>query len=167
MWIESLTPEDKQDEPLRIWVDADACPAAIKEILYKTSRRLQIEVILVANQAMYVPRSAHIRLVTVPHGADAADDRIVKMMQPGDLVITGDIPLAARVVEKSGVAIGTRGELYDDESVHSRLATRNLMEQFRSAGLETAGPPPHNGKDVQTFANVLDKTLTRCLRSDR
>ncbi|MEM7313446.1 MAG: DUF188 domain-containing protein, partial [Planctomycetota bacterium] len=93
-----------------------------------------------------------------------ADHKIVEMLDPGDIVITGDIPLAARVVESGGIAIGTRGEIYDDKSVHDRLATRNLMEQFRAAGIETGGPRGQNKKDVQTFANVLDRTLTKLLK---
>jgi uncharacterized protein YaiI (UPF0178 family) len=149
--------------PLQIWVDADACPAAIKEILYRTAQRLEVELTLVANQTMRVPSSDLIRLITVPDGADVADDKIIEMLQAGDVVITGDIPLAARVVDKSGVAIGVRGELFDDSSVHQRLASRDLMEQFRSAGVDTKGPKPLTQKNIQTFANLLDRTLTRCL----
>ena len=148
----------------RIWGDADACPAAIKEILYRTARRLQVELILVANQTMQVPSSDLFRLITVPEGADVADDKIVEMLSPGDVVITGDIPLAARVVEKSAIAIGVRGELFDDHSVHDRLASRDLMEQFRSAGVDTRGPKPLTQKDIQTFSNLLDRTLTKCLK---
>jgi len=151
----------------QIWVDADACPAPIKEILYRTARRLEVELTLVANQSMRVPNSGLIRLITVPEGADVADDRIVGLLSPGDVVITGDIPLAARVVEKSAIAIGVRGELYDDSSVHERLASRDLMEQFRSAGIETRGPSPLTKKDIQTFANLLDRTLTRCLKKSQ
>ncbi len=113
---------------------------------------------------MRVPSSDFIRLITVPDGADVADNEIIEMLEPGDIVITGDIPLAARVVEKSGMAIGFRGELFDDSSVHDRLASRNLMEQFRSAGVDTNGPKPLAQKDIQTFANLLDRTLTRSLR---
>ncbi len=152
------------NNPFRIWVDADACPAPIKEILYRTVRRLQVELTLVANQSMHVPSSKLIRLITVPEGADVADDRIVEMLAPGDVVITGDIPLAARVVDKSAIAIGVRGELFDENSVHDRLASRDLMEQFRSEGIETRGPRPLTKKHLQTFANVLDRTLTRCLQ---
>lgn len=151
---------------LQILVDADACPAAIKDILYRTTQRLKVMLILVANQTMRVPESDLIQVVTVTHGADVADNRIIEMMNAGDVVITGDIPLAARVVEKSGIAIGTRGELFDDSSVHGRLATRNLMEQFRSAGVETSGPKPLSQKDVQAFANLLDRTLTRFLKGN-
>ena len=152
---------------LTIYVDADACPVAIKEILFRTAKRLKIETVLIANGGMRIPDSKFIRIETVPHGADIADNRIIELMQAGDIVITGDIPLASRVVKKSGIAIGTRGELYDDESVHSRLATRDLMEQLRSAGVETGGPRPQNTKDVQAFANQLDKIVTRLLRKSK
>lgn len=154
----------KPKNEFRIWVDADACPGALKDILFRTAKRLEISLTLVANAGMHCPKSKWIRLELVPHGADAADHWIVETMSPGDLVITGDIPLAARVVEKEGIAIGTRGEVFDDASVHDRLATRNLMEQFRSAGVETSGPKPLSQKDVQAFANSLDRWLVRRLR---
>jgi uncharacterized protein YaiI (UPF0178 family) len=150
---------------LTIWVDADACPAAIKEILFRTAKRLKVQTVLVANGGMRIPKSPFIRLLTVPHGADEADHRIIELMNRDDLVVTGDIPLASRVVEKGGIAIGTRGQLYDEASVHGRLATRNLMEQLRSAGVETGGPKPLDSKDVQAFANQLDKILTRRLNA--
>ena len=153
------------NNPFQIWVDADACPAAIKQILYRTVHRIQVKLTLVANQPMQVPSSELIRLITVPEGADVADDKIIEMLAPGDVVITGDIPLAARVVEKSGIAIGVRGELFDDKSVHDRLASRDLMEQFRSAGVDTRGPSPLTQKNIQTFSNLLDRTLTRCLKN--
>ena len=156
------TPENN---PFQIWVDADACPAPVKEILYRTARRLQVELTLVANQPMHVPSSRLIRLITVTEGADIADDKIVEMFAPGDVVITGDVPHAARVVAKSAIAIGVRGEQFDENSVHDRLASRDLMEQFRSAGVDTRGPSPLTKKHLQTFANVLDRTLTRCLTS--
>ena len=148
---------------LKLWIDADACPLPIKQILFRVADRRQIETVLVANQSMAIPPSEFVRRMTVRDGADVADDRIVELMQPGDVVITGDIPLAARVVDKAGFAISPRGELYDDRSVHDRLATRNLMEQFRAAGVDTAGPKPLSQKDVQTFANQLDRLLTRLL----
>ena len=156
--------EADQDQSLKLWVDADACPTAIKEILFRTAERLRVHTTLVANQSMSIPKSDLIRRITVRDGADIADNTIVELMGPGDVVITGDIPLAARVVDKGGTAIGTRGELYDDASVHSRLASRNLMEQFRAAGMETRGPNPLSQKDVQTFANQLDRTLTRAIK---
>lgn len=151
-----------------LWVDADACPVAVKELLFRTALRLQIETTLVANQSISIPKSNLIRRVTVRDGPDIADNLIVDQMAAGDVVITADIPLAARVVERGGIAIGTRGELFDDATVHGRLATRNLMEQFRAAGMETSGPKPQNQKNLQTFANQLDRTLTKILnRWDR
>ena len=149
---------------LQIWVDADACPVAIKEVLFRTANRLKIQTTLVANQSIGIPKSEFIDRITVHDGADIADNRIVELMQAGDVVVTGDIPLAARVVEKDGIAIGTRGELYDDASIHSRLASRNLMEQLRAAGMETSGPKPFNQKDVQSFSNQLDRLLTKLLK---
>ncbi len=147
-----------------LWIDADACPGAIKELLFRTALRLKIETILVANQSISIPKSDLIRRITVPDGPDIADNLIIDRMAAGDVIITGDIPLASRVVEKGGIAIGTRGELFDDASVHGRLATRNLMEQFRAAGVDTSGPRPQSQKDIQTFANQLDRVLARTLK---
>lgn len=149
-----------------IWVDADACPGEVKNVIFKTARRMDIEVVLVANQPMNIPRSDLIHLITVTQGANIADDKIVEMMQPGDVVITSDIPLAARAVEKKGVAIGHRGEVFDQNTVHSRLASRNMMEELRAAGMETGGPSPFNQKDVQQFANALDRTLNQWFRDN-
>jgi len=152
------------ETPLTIWIDADACPGAIRQIVFKAAKRLQIRTVLVANQSLRVPSSDLFSMMTVPYGADIADNTIVQKMIAGDVVITGDIPLAARVVEKLGVAIGPRGQVFDDSTVHRKLATRNLMEQFRAAGVQTGGPRPQNQKDVQTFANTLDRTLTQLLK---
>ncbi len=152
---------EESNYSMRIWIDADACPREIKEVLFRTGQRLGIEIIMVANQSMRAPNLDLVRVITVRDGADIADNTIVEQMQPGDIVITSDIPLAGRVVEKSGIAIGTRGEVFDDASVHGRLASRNVMEHMRSAGIETSGPKPLSQKDVQTFANALDRTLTR------
>ncbi len=147
---------------IRIWVDADACPGQIKDLLIRTATRRNLELTFVANQSVRVPQSSQIHLIVVTDGADVADDLIADRVMACDIVITQDIPLAARVVEKAGVAIGPRGELFDDRSVHNRLATRNLMEQFRSAGHETRGPKPLNQKDVQAFANALDRSIVLC-----
>jgi uncharacterized protein YaiI (UPF0178 family) len=149
---------------LTLWIDADACPGAIRAIVFKAATRLKIPTVLVANQSLAVPRSELFRMVTVPYGADIADNTIVMQMNPGDVVVTGDIPLAARVVEKKGIAIGPRGQVFDDSTVHGKLATRNLMEQFRAAGIQTSGPRPQSQKDVQTFANTLDRTLTKRMK---
>ncbi len=147
-----------------IWIDADACPGDIKEIIFRASKRVSVKVVLVANQSIRIPDSKLISAITVRDGADIADNTIVEKMTANDIVVTGDVPLAARVVEKGGIAIGTRGELFDDATVQSRLATRNLMEQFRAAGMETGGPKPLHQKDVQTFANQLDRLLTKLER---
>ena len=146
---------------------ADAWPGDIKVLLIRTSLRRGLELTFVANQPVGIPQSEKIDLILVAGGADVADDLIANRMSAYDIVVTQDIPLAARVVKKSGVAIGPRGELFDDRSVHSRLATRNLMEQFRSAGQETRGPRPLNRKDIQSFANALDRTIVRCQKQVR
>ena len=151
---------------ITIWIDADACPSDIKDVIYRASKRLNIKVVLVANQSVRTPDSKLVSAITVRDGADVADNMIVEKMSADDIVVTGDIPLAARVVEKGGIAIGTRGELFDEGSIQSRLATRNLMEQFRAAGMETSGPKPLNQKDIQTFANQLDRLLTKIGRSN-
>ena len=158
---------DLPDSQTKIWVDADACPGAIKDILFRTAKRLEVEVTLVANQSIRVPDSKFIHSITVRDGADIADNHIAIAMGEGDIVITSDIPLAARAVEKGGVAIGSRGELFDDATVHGRLASRNLMDQLRSAGMETSGPKPLSKKDVQTFANQLDRMLTKMKKRKR
>ncbi len=153
------------NEPaIHIWIDADACPVSIRQILYKTGKRLGLPITLVANSEMRIPPSKLIDLIVVPHGADVADQKIVELMSPGDLVLTADIPLAAAVVKKGGIAIGSRGELFDENSVHGRLASRNLLDQLRSSGVQTGGPKPLSQKDIQTFANALDRTLTRLLK---
>ncbi len=152
---------------MKILVDADACPVTIRDILYRTSKRLQISVVLVANQSIRTPDSKLVTAVTVGDGADVADDRIVEMLDAGDLVITADIPLAARVVEKDAIAIGPRGERFDANSVQGRLAARNLMDQLRSAGMETRGPKPLGKKDIREFSNELDRTVTRLLKKSR
>jgi len=147
--------------PFHIWVDADACPLEIKTILFRSAQRRRVPTTLVANQSLRVPDSVYLRMLVVPHGLDAADQAIADSMQPGDLVITADIPLAAQVVAQGGLAIGPRGELFDENQVQARLASRNLMDHLRSSGLETSGPRPISGKDVQAFANQLDRVLTR------
>lgn len=151
------------DYPFQIWVDADACPIPIKEILFRTARRLEIRLTLVANGGLRVPTSELINVIVVPHGADIADKKIVELMRAGDIVITGDIPLAAAVVSKGGIGIGTRGQLFDDSSVQGFLASRNIGEQLRAAGIDTKGPKPHTPKETQTFANQIDRILTKSI----
>lgn len=150
--------------PLKIWIDADACPNVIKEILFRAAERTHIELTLVANQAMRLPPSQYIRFVQVPAGLDVADKRIVELMQAGDLVVTADIPLAAAVIEKRGVALNPRGELYTQENIRERLSMRNFMDELRSGGVNTGGPPMLTTKDRQLFANKLDAWIARAAR---
>ncbi len=150
---------------MRILVDADACPRIVKDILYKTSKRLNLELILVANQYLRIPKSDLISCIAVSEGADEADDKIVEMMNPEDLVISADIPLADRVIKKNGVVLDPRGTFFTEENIGDRLATRNLMEDFRSTtGLQTGGVGAYGNKEKQEFANQLDKFLTRELK---
>lgn len=149
---------------MQIWVDADACPRPIKEILYRAAERVKIRLTLVANRPLHCPRSPYLRVIQVPSGFDAADHRIVELMQPGDLVVTGDIPLAAAVVEKGGHALGPTGEQFTEDNVRERLAMRNLMDHLRSTGVETGGPSALSKSDRQAFANGLDQLLSRCLK---
>lgn len=148
--------------PLTIWVDADACPVVIKDILFRAAKRTQTQTTLVANQAIRVPPSAYISFLRVSSGFDEADNEIVKRMQTGDLVITGDIPLASDVVDKGGVALNPRGELYTTENIKDRLNMRDFMETMRASSLEVGGgPPPLNNTDKQNFANQLDRLLSQ------
>lgn len=144
---------------MHIWVDADACPKVIKDILYRASDRLKLPLTLVANQPLHIPRSTFIRTLVVPRGFDVADDEIVRQIAAGDLVITGDIPLAAAVLEKNGYALSPRGERYSPETIRERLRIRDMMEQLRDSGVRTGGPAALSHADRQAFANALDKLL--------
>jgi uncharacterized protein YaiI (UPF0178 family) len=146
---------------VEIWVDADACPQIIKQILFRAAERAQVVTTLVANTALRVPPSPFIRSVRVAKGFDVADHRIVQEVQSGDLVITADIPLAALVVARGAQALDPRGELYTDGNVQERLAVRNLMQDLRAGGDLIAGPAPFSPSDRQRFANHLDQFLTR------
>ena len=145
---------------MQIWVDADACPGEVKELLFRAARRTKAKVTLVANQAMRTPRSEFVDSLLVPAGMNVADRRIVELVQPGDLVITADIPLAAQVVAKGGQALDPRGELYTEANVGERLAVRNLFDELRAGGQITGGPANFTAKDRQAFANQLDRWLT-------
>ena len=145
---------------MTIWVDADACPRVIKEILYRAAERVEVELVLVANRPLYTPPSRFIRSMKVGAGFDVADRHIADAVQKGDLVITADIPLAADVVDKGGLALNPRGELYNEENIRERLAMRDLMDQLRSTGMETGGPAEFSKKDRMAFANSLDRILT-------
>jgi uncharacterized protein len=146
---------------LRIWVDADACPVVIKEMLYRAAIRVQVSTTFVANTYLKLPPSPFIQLLTVPKGFDVADNRIVQELTAGDLVITADIPLAALVIAKDGFALNPRGEFYSTANMAERLAMRNLMEELRSNGIETSGPSAFNLADRQLFASQLDRFLAK------
>lgn len=144
-----------------IYIDADACPNAVKEILYRASGKRNVPLVLVANVNMVPPKSKLIRTIVVDAGPDVADARIVEEMSAGDLVITADIPLAGLVVEKGGSVIDPRGELLDKENIGQRLSMRNFMAELRSGGVDTGGPAAFSLKDKQNFANQLDRFLTK------
>lgn len=146
---------------MKIWVDADACPVVIKEILFKASQRTRIPMTLVANHAMRLPQQSWIDFLQVGQGFDVADNAIVKRIAPGDLLITADIPLASEAIAKGATALNPRGELYTLDNIQARLTVRNFMDAVRSSGVNTGGPPPLNQRDRQAFANQLDRFLQR------
>lgn len=146
---------------MHIWVDADACPNSIKEILYRASRRLNIPLTLVANSPLRIPSSPCMNTILVPGGFDEADSRIASEIDIGDLVITADIPLAAVVLEKGGYALNPRGEFYSTDTIHERLTTRNMLDELRGAGVITGGPAALNLADRKAFADQLDRFLTK------
>jgi uncharacterized protein YaiI (UPF0178 family) len=146
---------------MRIWVDADACPAVIKEILYRAAERAKIPLTLVANKMLRVPPSPYIRALQVPGGFDVADERIASEVQDGDLVVTADIPLASQVVAKGATVIDPRGELLTESNIAERLSMRNFMESLRSSGVETGGPSAFSSSDRQAFANRIDRLLAK------
>ncbi len=145
---------------MHIWVDADACPKVIKEILFRVVEREGILMTLVANRSLVMPRLKNIRSLQVASGFDVADNEIVKRLTAGDLVITADIPLAALVIAKGGFALNPRGELYTADNIHERLSLRDFMDGLRATGVETGGPAMFSQKDKQTFANQLDRFLS-------
>lgn len=146
---------------MKIWVDADACPGVIKEILFRAADRARVQVTLVANQPIRTPASPYIRFVQVPAGLDVADKRIVEMLEAGDLVITADIPLAAATIEKNAHALNPRGELYTKDNIRERLSMRNFMDELRGSGVVTGGPAALSQRDRQAFANSLDSFLAK------
>ncbi len=149
---------------MKIWVDADACPAVIKEILFRAANRAQIPLTLIANQMLRVPASPWIRALQVPSGFDVADRRIAEEVVAGDLVITADVPLAAQVIDKGARVLDPRGELLDAGNIQERLSLRNFMEELRGSGVETGGPASFSAADRQAFANRLDGLLTKFQR---
>lgn len=145
---------------MKIWVDADACPVVIKEILFRAAERTGVQLTLVANQPVSIPASRLIKFIQVAQGFDVADNEIVKRLNVDDLVITSDIPLAADVIEKGGIVLSPRGELYTENNIKARLNMRDFMETLRSSGVDTGGPSALGQSDRKSFANHLDKLLT-------
>jgi uncharacterized protein YaiI (UPF0178 family) len=144
---------------MQIWVDADACPNVIKDILFRAAERTQVMLTLVANQPIRIPPSRFVKALQVPAGFDVADDRIVRMVQAGDLVVTADIPLAAAVLTKGGHALDPRGEFYTGDNIGERLAVRKLMDELRASGVDTGGPQAFSNADRHAFANQLERFL--------
>lgn len=151
---------------MKIWVDADACPVVIKEILFKAAERTKIAVTLIANQHISTPNSQFIHFLQVPGGFDVADDEIVSRVGKGDLVITADIPLAAEAIDKGALALGPRGEMYSPENIRARLNMRDFMDTLRGSGINTGGPPPLSQSDRKQFADHLDKYLSAWIKAN-
>lgn len=156
-----MAEQETVKSPLHIWVDADSCPAVIKEILFRVAERAQLNVTLVANQLIRVPGSRYIRALQVPAGADAADAEIVERVKAGDIVVTGDIPLAAHVLEKGGLPLNPRGEWYTEATIAQQLTMRAFMAELRDSGINTGGPDAFSHADRQSFANALDRELAK------
>ncbi|MEM7277278.1 MAG: YaiI/YqxD family protein [Pseudomonadota bacterium] len=146
---------------MRIWVDADACPGSVKEMLFRASKRTGVLVTLIANHPMKIPATPSVTLVQVPSGFDVADNEIVKRLSPGDLVITADIPLAAEIIEAKGHALNPRGEMYSPETIKAQLTMRDFMETLRSSGVQTRGPPPIGQRESKLFGAALDGFLAK------
>lgn len=152
---------------MKIWIDADACPRVVKEIVFRASLRLQVPVCLVANKSLAKHTGPLVEVIEVADGFDVADDHIAEHAAPADLVVTADIPLAARIVSKGGLALDPRGEIYTEENIGDRLALRDLMAELRTDGLVLGGPAPFNLTDRQRFASALDRLLNRMVRGKR
>jgi uncharacterized protein YaiI (UPF0178 family) len=146
---------------MKIWVDADACPGAVKEVIFRAAERRQVEAVLVANRAVAVPPSPWIRALKVADGFDVADDAIVAAVVRDDIVVTADIPLAAEVIAKGAHALNPRGEIYDDDTVRQKRALRDFMDTMRGSGVHSGGPPPFGARDKKAFADAFDRLLAR------
>jgi len=146
---------------MQIWVDADACPKVIKEILFRAAERVGVLLVFVANQPLRIPKSPYISTILVPEGFDVADDQIIERVQPEDLVITGDIPLAAAIVKKGAFALNPRGKFYDKNNIGEALTMRNFMDEIRGSGIDTKGPSPFKPSNREAFANQLHRFLTQ------
>lgn len=149
---------------MRIWVDGDATPRPVKDILFRAAVRTEIELVLVANQPMHTPKTRLVRSVVVPGGFDVADEHIIAQVEPGDLVITQDVPLAAAAVERGATCIDVRGKVIDADNARARLARRDRNEEDRLAGLFVGGPSPFSNRDKRAFAGALDRWLAKALR---
>ncbi len=146
---------------MQIWIDADACPVVVKEIIYRASERLQLQLSLVANQALQVPESPLIECIKVAAGADMADAEIVRRLSAGDLLITGDIPLAADALAKGAYVLNHRGEMFSSDSIKAALSVRSFMDQLRGSGVQTGGPAPFSAANRKSFADALDRFLAK------
>lgn len=146
---------------MKIWVDADACPALIKDILFRAAIRLKLDLTLVANQSLQVPRSPYIKMIRVAAGFDVADNEIVKRIEAGDVLISSDIPLAAEAIEKGAAVLSPRGEEFSPETIRERLMMRDFMDTLRGSGLHSGGPPPLSQADRKAFADALDRQLNK------
>lgn len=149
---------------MKVWIDADACPKMVKELIFKASFRLKVDVCLVANSYLTIPPAPNISFIQVDKGADVADFYIVEHSEKEDLVVTADIPLAALIVDKGATAINPRGEIYTEENISERLSVRNFMQDLRDSGVDTGGPPPLGPKDKERFANAFDRIMTQLLK---
>ena len=147
-------------KPNKIWIDADACPKAVKEIVYKVSARLKLKIILVANSYIYIPSSEYIQLIVVDKGFDAADQHIIDMVEIHDIVITADIPLAAQILKRKAIALNPRGEIYKENTIGSILSMRDIMKEFYDAGTITGGTAPFGPKDIKQFADSLNRLVS-------
>lgn len=151
----------------QLWIDADALPNVLREILLRASDRFALNITFVANQALNIPRSTRIQSIQVVSGADEADKMIVEKMQPHDIVVTQDIPLAAQVIEKGGIAIHPRGEIFTESNVKARLHLRDFMDTLRGAGVQTGGPAPMNERDKREFSNALEQTIRKQMQKTK
>ena len=162
------TRDTKGEGPMILWVDADATPRPVRDIIFRASLRLELETVLVANHRIGLPaNNEHVRFVLVEHGFDVADHHIAAEAEAGDVTITADIPLAADLVDKDVHVISPRGEIYDRENIRERLSVRDFMDSLRSTGVETGGPSAFGNREKQAFASALDRTLTKALRKAR
>ncbi|RUO34374.1 YaiI/YqxD family protein [Aliidiomarina shirensis] len=146
---------------MNLWIDADACPVQIREVMFRAATRKKMQLTLVANQRIKVPPSPWIKVLVVGAGFDVADNEIVRLVEPGDLVITSDIPLAADILAKGGQALSPRGELFTQENIGARLNIRDFMDTMRASGVQSGGPPPLSQTDRKNFADHLDRILAR------